>query len=433
MHQAAHAALADSDRDDYFHQYDSNDLYEPQRHSAYSADLTLGPSFTNHTQYKERPSPHSIATPQPHHPTTQPNHHSSNQWTDFRATSSQILHDIETRQRLDQCARLRARAIRETLPPPRRIPVILRHMQTPFLPHTERKVPHGGLPLHVFQTYGSLFGTLQMQAAALFPKLEIPCDPAEEGGGAVTARIFLVDGDEAREGCWAEWGVAVQELAAGVYDCVVFEFMAGRRRKEEKKKGVAEERSLSEKRQIVTTRLRNGRNERRGLSGFPSKDAFSSCRSLLGVLRRRLRSSCCSFSSSCCRLSDDTSQAPAKNDGTEVEKTDSECGKDETARPSSSASALKTAREPTHLRQRRRTVCGDSTKPIMKTQRPSRTASSEVSALLAEETPLLSGPDEPQLERRTGSRKEESGRDLVRNEEKRTRYDDCRYGYPYFL
>ncbi|KAI6792404.1 hypothetical protein KC332_g17397 [Hortaea werneckii] len=211
MHQAAHAALADSDHDDYFHRYDSNDLYEPRRHSAYSADLTLGSSLTNHTQYMERPRPHSIANPQPHHPTTQPNHHSSNQWTDFRATSSQILHDIETRQRLEQCSRLRARAVRETLPPsPRRIPVILRHMQTPFLPHTEKKVPHGGLPFHVFQSYESLFGTLQMQAAALFPRLDIPSEPAE--AGAVTARIFLVDGAEAREGCWAEWGVEVQEL-----------------------------------------------------------------------------------------------------------------------------------------------------------------------------------------------------------------------------
>ncbi|KAI7346721.1 hypothetical protein KC320_g7685 [Hortaea werneckii] len=412
MHQAAHAALADSDHDDYFHRYDSNDLYEPRRHSAYSTDLTLGPSLSNCSQYMERPSPHSIANPQPHYPSTQPNRHSSNQWTDFRATSSQILHDIETRQRLEQCSRIRAKATPATLLPPRRIPVILRHMQTPFLPHAEKKVPHGGLPFHVFQTYESLFATLQMQAAALFPRLDIPSVPTE--GGAVTARIFLVDGDEVREGCWAEWGVEVQELAAGVYDAVVFEFMAGRKRKE-KKRRVAEERSLSEKKQIVTTRLRDGRNEGRSLSGFPSKDAFSSCRSLLGVLGH------------------DASRATAKNDGTEVEKTDSECGKDETARPSSSASALKTAREPSHFRQRRRTVCGDGTKPMVKTQRPSRTASSEVSALLAEETPLLRGSDAPQLERRTGSREEESAGDLFRKEEKRTRYDDCRYGYPYFL
>ncbi|KAI7283594.1 hypothetical protein KC345_g2834 [Hortaea werneckii] len=289
MHQAAHAALADSDHDDYFHQYDSNDLYEPRRHSAYSADLTPDPSLTNHTQYMETPRPHSIANPTPRHPTTQPNHYSSNQWTDFRATSSQILHDIETRQRLEQCARLRARAAGETLPPPpRRIPVTLRHMQTPSLPHTEKQVPHGGLPFHVFQSYESLFCTLQMQAAALFPKLEIPCDPAE--GGAVTGRIFLVNGDEAREACWAEWGVDVQELLAGVYDCVVFEFMAERRKKE-KKKRAAGERSLDEKTRIVTTRLRDGRNEGRGPSVFPSKNAFSSCRSLLGVLGRR-RESC---------------------------------------------------------------------------------------------------------------------------------------------
>ncbi|KAI6807914.1 hypothetical protein KC332_g13269 [Hortaea werneckii] len=257
MHPAAHAALADSDHDDQFIRYDSNDFYEQRRHSAYSANLTLGPSLTNHSQYMERPRPHSTANPHPHHLATQTHRHSSNQWADFRATSGHLLHDIEIHQRLEQCSRLRAKAAPETLLPPRRIPVLVRHMETPFLLRSEVKVPHGGLPFHVFQSYESLYGTLQMQAAALFPKLDIPADPAER---VVIARIFLVDGDEEREGCRAEWEVDLEELAAGVYNRVCFDFFA---EKKEKKKSSCKERSLDEKTQIVTMRLRDGRNEHR--------------------------------------------------------------------------------------------------------------------------------------------------------------------------
>ncbi|KAI7162396.1 hypothetical protein KC349_g2004 [Hortaea werneckii] len=422
MHQAAHAALADSDHDDHFHRYDSHDLYEHRRHSAYSTDLTLSPSFTNRSQRMEIPRPHSIDNPHPHHPTTQRDRHSPNQWHHFRATSGQLLHNIETHQRLEQCSRLRAKAARDTLlpvpPPPRRIPVILRHMETPFLIRSEKKVPHGGLPFHVFTSYECLHGTLQMQAAALFPKLDIPSDPAQ---GVVTARIVLVDGVEEREGCRAEWGIECEELGAGVYDRVYFDFLAGKK----ERKVVSKERSLDEKTQIVTTRLRDGRNERETPSIFRGRNALSSCRSLLGVLGRKFRSSCCS-SSSC--LDDDASRAPAR-DGTVEEKSNAEYGNSETARPSSSASALKTAKDPTRLHQRRTTVCAGSKKPTTKTQRPSRTAQGQ----LAEETPLLRDSDGLQVERGARGRKQNLERDLLTKEEKRTRYDDCRYGYPYFL
>ncbi|KAI7379620.1 hypothetical protein KC336_g19160 [Hortaea werneckii] len=266
MHPAAHAALADSDHDDQFTRYDSDDLYEHRRHSA---DLTVGPSLTNHSQYMERPRPHSIAHPHPHYLSTQTHRHSSNQWADFRATSGHLLHDIETHQRLEQCSRLRAKAAPETLLPPRRIPVLVRHMETPFLFRSEKKVPHGGLPFHVFESYESLYGTLQMQAASLFPKLDIPANPAE---GVVIARIVLVDGDEEREGCRAEWGVDLEELASGVYDRVFFDFFAGKK----KKKSSCKERSLDEKTQIVTTRLKDGRTERRNPSILLRKDALSS-------------------------------------------------------------------------------------------------------------------------------------------------------------
>ena len=191
---------------------------------------------------------------------------------------------------------------------------------------------------------------------------------------------------------------------------------------------ISKERSLDEKTQIVTTRFKHGRNDSKNPS-LPKKNAWSSCRSLLGVLGRRLRSSCCS-SSSC--LDDDASRASAMDETVE-EKSNSEYGTGETARSSSPASALKTARDPTRLRHRRRTVCGDSMKPTTKTQRPSRTGQSLTQAQLAEETPLLRSSDRPQPERKPRSRKVESERDLVRKQEKRTRYNDCRYGYPYFL
>ncbi|KAI7553359.1 hypothetical protein KC331_g1285 [Hortaea werneckii] len=422
MHQAAHAALADSDHDDHFHRYDSNDLYEHRRHSAYTTDLTLSPSLTIRSQRMERPRPHSIDNPHPHHQTEPRDRHSPNHWHNFREASGQLLHDIETHQRLEQCSRLRAKAARDTLlpvpPPPRRIPVILRHMETPFLIRSEKKVPHGGLPFHVFQSYECLYGTLQMQAAALFPKLDVPSDPAE---GVVTARIVLVDGVEEREGCRADWGLECEELRAGVYDRVYFDFLAGKK----ERKMVSKERSLDEKTQIVTTRLRDGRNERENPS-LPKKKAWSSGRRLLGALGRGLRSSCCS-SSSC--LDDDAGHASARDEKPEVEKTNSESGNSETARPSSSASALKTARDPTHLRQRRTTVCGDSTKPTTKTQHPSRTTQGR----LGEETPLLSDSDRLQMERGAKVQKQNLERNLLTREEKRTRYDDCRYGYPYFL
>ncbi|GAB1740445.1 hypothetical protein NU219Hw_g5550t1 [Hortaea werneckii] len=430
MHQAAHAALADSDHDDHFHRYHSHDLYEHRRHSAYSADPSLEPSLTNHSQYLKKSRPHSIDISHrqgPHHPSKQRDRHRFNQWDDFRETSGQLLHDIETHQRLEQCSRLRAKTARDTLlpipPPPRRIPVILRHMETPFLVRSEKKVPHGGLPFHIFQSYECLYGTLQMQAAALFPKLEIPADPAE---GVVTARVVLIDGTEEREACRADWGLEFEELRAGVYDRVFFDFLAERKKK---KVMISKERSLDEKTQIVTTRLRDGRSDGKNLS-FPNKNAWSLSRRLLGVLGRRLRSSCCS-SSSC--LDNEASHAPAREDGTVEEKTNPNHEVSETVRPSSSASALKAARDPTRLHQRRRTLCGDSTKPTIKTPRPSRTGQSQPGAQLAEETPLLRSSDGPRKESRTRCRKEESERDLVRKQEKRTRYDDCRYGYPYFL
>ncbi|KAI7231813.1 hypothetical protein KC330_g6207 [Hortaea werneckii] len=323
MHQAAHAALADSDHNDHFHRYDSHDLYEHQRHSAYSADLTLSPSLTNRSQHMERPRPHSIDNPHLHHHADQSDRHSPNHWHHFRATSGQVLHNIETHQRLEQCSRLRAKAARDTLltvpPPPRRIPVTLRHMQTPFLIRSEKKVPHGGLPFHVFQSYDCLYGTLQMQAAALFPKLDIPSDPAE---GVVDARIVLVDGVEEREGCRTEWGLECKELGAGVHDRVYFDFLAGKK----ERKMISKERSLDEKAQIVTTRLRDGRNEREKPSIFPN---------------------------------DDASRAPAREDGTVEEKANLSYEVSETACPSSSASALETARDPTHLRHRRRTCRDD--------------------------------------------------------------------------
>ncbi|KAI6953726.1 hypothetical protein KC318_g13577 [Hortaea werneckii] len=423
MHQAAHAALADSDHDDHFHRYDSNDLYEHRRHSAYSTDLTLSPSLTNRSERMERPRPHSIDNPHPHHHAEQRNGHSPNHWHHFRETSCQLLHNIETHQRLEQCSRLRAKAARDTLlpnpPPPRRIPVVLRHMETPFLVRSERKVPHGGLPFHVFQSYECLYGALQLQAAALFPKLEIPSDPAE---GVVTARIVLVDGVEEREGCRAEWGLECEELGAGVYDRVYFDFLAGKK----ERKMISKERSLDEKTQIVTTRLRDGRNDGKNPS-LPKKNAWSSGRRFLGALGRKFRSSCCS-SSSC--LDDDASRAPAREDGAVEEKGNPNHEVSETARPSSSASALKTARDSTHLRQRRRTVCGDSTKPTSKTQRSSRTTQGR----LGEETPLLKDSDRLQLERRAkGQKKQDFERNLLTKEKRRTRYDDCRYGYPYFL
>ncbi|KAI7221867.1 hypothetical protein KC333_g1491 [Hortaea werneckii] len=423
MHQAAHAALADSDHDDHFHRYDSHDLYEHRRHSAYSTDLTLSPSLTNRSQRIERPRPHSIDNPHPHNPTTQSDRHSFNQWNHFREASGHLLHNIETHQRLEQCSRLRAKAARDTLlpvpPPPRRIPVILRHMETPFLIRSEKKVPHGGLPFHVFQSYECLYVTLQMQAAALFPKLDIPSDPAE---GVVTARIVLVDGVEEREGCRAEWGLECEELGAGVYDRVYFDFLAGKK----ERKMVSKERSLDEKTQIVTTRLRDGRNERENPSYFPGKNALSSCRSLLGVLGRRFRSSCCS-SSAC--LDYDASYASARDDEAVEEKANPNHEVSETARPSSSASALKTARDPIRLRQRRATVCGDSAKPTSKTSRPSRTTQEG----RVEETPLLRASDGLQVEKGARSQKQSLERNLLTKEEKRTKYNDCRYGYPYFL
>lgn len=263
-----------------------------------------------------------------------------------------------------------------------------------------------------------------MQAAALFPKLEIPADPAE---AVVTARVVLVDGTEEREACWAEWGLEYEELRAGVYDRVFFDFLAGGKKK--KKGMISKERSLDEKTQIVTTRLRDGRSDGKNPS-CPNKNAWSSSRRLLGVLGRRLRSSCCS-SSSC--LDNDASHAPAREDLAVEEKTNPDHEFSETVRPSSSASALKAARDPTRLHQRRGTVCGDSTKSTIKTPRPSRSGQSQTRAQLAEETPLLRSSDGPRKESRTRSRKEESERDLVRKQEKRTRYDDCRYGYPYFL
>ncbi|KAI7184022.1 hypothetical protein KC316_g7908 [Hortaea werneckii] len=423
MHQAAHAALADSDHNDHFHRYDSHDLYEHRRHSAYSADLTLSPSLTNPSQHMERPRPHSIDNPHPHHCADQSDRHSHDQWQHFRATSGQLLHNIETHQRLEQCSRLRAKAARDTLlpvpPPPRRIPVTLRHMETPFLIRSEKKVPHGGLPFHVFQSYDCLCGTLQMQAAALFPKLDIPSDPAE---GVVDARIVLVDGVEEREGCRTEWGLECKELGAGVYDRVYFDFLAGKK----ERKMISKERSLDEKAQIVTTRLRDGRNDGKNSSSW-NKNTWSSCRRLLGALGRKFRSSCCS-SSAC--LDNDASRAPAREDGAVEEKINPNHEVSETAHRSSSASALKTAKDPTCLRQRRRTVCGDSTKPTIKAQRPSRTTQGR----LGEETPLLRDPDGLQLERAArGQKKQNLESNLLTKEEKRTRYDDCRYGYPYFL
>ncbi|KAI7109316.1 hypothetical protein KC340_g4204 [Hortaea werneckii] len=284
MHQAAHAALADSDHNDHFHRYDSHDHYEHQRHSAYSTDLTLSPFLTNRSQRMERPRPHSIDKPHPHHHDEPRDRHSPDEWHHFRKTSGQLLQNIETHQRLEQCSRLRAKAARDMLlpvpPPPRRIPVILRHMETPFLIRSEKKVPHGGLPFHVFQSYECLYGALQMQAAALFPKLDIPSDPAE---GVLSARIVLVDGVEEREGCRADWGLECEELRAGVYDRVYFDFLAGKK----ERKMVSKERSFDEKTQIVTTRLRDGRNERES-SSLPNKNAWSSCRRLLGALGRIL-------------------------------------------------------------------------------------------------------------------------------------------------
>lgn len=192
---------------------------------------------------------------------------------------------------------------------------------------------------------------------------------------------------------------------------------------------VSKERSLDEKTQIVTTRLRDGRNNGKNPSDSRSK-ALSSCCSLLGTLGRKFRSSCCS-SSSC--LDDDASRAPAKGDETEGEKTNPDHEVNETARPSSSASALKTARDPCRVRQRRRTGCGDSTKPS-KTQRSSRTDSGDVPTRLGEKTPLLRDSDRLRAERGArGQKKQNLERNLLTKEEKRTRYDDCRYGYPYFL
>ncbi|KAI6891698.1 hypothetical protein KC318_g13678 [Hortaea werneckii] len=422
MHQAAHAALVDSDHDDHFHRYDSHDLYEHRRHSAYTTDLTLNPSLTNRSQRMERPRPHSIDNPHPHHQTEPRDRHSPNQWNHFRETSGQLLQNIETHQRLEQCSRLRAKAARDTLlpvpPPPRRIPVILRHMETPFLIRSEKKVPHGGLPFHVFQSYECLYGTLQMQAAALFPKLDVPSDPAE---GVVCARVVLVDGVEEREECRAEWGLECEELRAGVYDRVYFDFLAGKK----ERKMVSKERSLDEKTQIVTTRLRDGRNERENPS-LPKKNAWSSGRRLLGALGRKFRSSCCS-SPSC--LDDDAGYASAREDGAVEEKANLNHEVGETAHRSSSASALKTARDPTHLRQRRKTVCAGSMKATTKTQRPSRTTQGRP----GEETPLLSDSDRLQMERGAKGQKQNLERNLLTREEKRTRYHDCRYGYPYFL